>query len=582
MIQELLKLAKQTEIKEYTQSQSLLNGTYFMFNKDGNYIEHYRKQIKDKEIWEEKFNTAAFFSSNINANKALVYNPGFCRKIQSCTMFSFITWQSFFINKENLKIAIDAYFREIEILIKDNDRLFPLLDNMRKSLEKAIFYVSENIYEYFSEIDKDGNKNNGDMDQNKILIFIKVDDDLYEEAFKCYAKDKLFLDSKYNIEIDGEVYGVPSDECTYNNKKPFIKHVSQSNIINYQTSFENVYYIHLLYKWLLNKALANKTTTLKILKDKLELGINPSEYYLVDGKITRSMKGTEFEINSFQFIKEQENILDISNENFLELKLNSIQLPRITTWDELKEFIDKILFDGNLYKKEIKANEKISLNLINIFNKYRDSYINSIKYKDISILRKVLNNSFSEILLEQCKIAIKNEKPTGYYISLIKKILTMKYNILSSEKINYHGGKEMKTKIIDTKNLVFKKIDGEVSPECESIDEYCFAAGQLAKYLINQSVAKEIKFKEISPLLNSVKCTEFKYSLDLMEKKYDHALRVYFPKLNNLLYLLHSVEFESRDMINKDAFLCGFVSENRLYAKKENSENKEEVNNEEK
>ncbi|WP_286077979.1 hypothetical protein, partial [Thomasclavelia cocleata] len=140
----------------------------------------------------------------------------------------------------------------------------------------------------------------------------------------------------------------------------------------------------------------------------------------------------------------------------------------------------------------------------------------------------------------------------------------------------------MKTKIIDTKNLVFKKIDGEVSPECESIDEYCFAAGQLAKYLINQSVAKEIKFKEISPLLNSVKCTEFKYSLDLMEKKYDHALRVYFPKLNNLLYLLHSVEFESRDMINKDAFLCGFVSENRLYAKKENSENKEEANNEEK
>ena len=221
MIQELLKLAKQTEIKEYTQSQSLLNGTYFMFNKDGNYIEHYRKQIKDKEIWEEKFNTAAFFSSNINANKALVYNPGFCRKIQSCTMFSFITWQSFFINKENLKIAIDAYFREIEILIKDNDRLFPLLDNMRKSLEKAIFYVSENIYEYFSEIDKDGNKNNGDMDQNKILIFIKVDDDLYEEAFKCYAKDKLFLDSKYNIEIDGEVYGVPSDECTYNNNNKF-------------------------------------------------------------------------------------------------------------------------------------------------------------------------------------------------------------------------------------------------------------------------------------------------------------------------------------------------------------------------
>ena len=597
MIQELLKLAKKTNIKEFTDSQSLLNGTYFMFDKEGNYIEHYRKQLKDKEkgIWEDKFNTAAFFSSSINANKALVYDPGFCRKIQSCSMFSFVTWQSFFENKENLEIAVNAYFREIEILIKDNKLLFPLLEDTKKALKKAVFYVAKNIYEYFLEVDKAGNKNNGNMDQNKILILIKVDDNLYEEAFKCYAKNKLFLDAKYNIDIDGITLGIPSNACTCNSKKPFTMHVSQPNKVNYQTDFENVYYIYLLYKWILNKAVDNNLTTLKILKDKLELGINPSEYYLVEGEIKRTMMGTEFEINNFQFIKDSDDILNIQNENFLELNLGNIQLSKIITWEDFKTFIDRDLFSYHLENKNIKVNDEISSNLINIFNKYRNFYLEAIKYQDISIVKKVLNDSISEILLEQCKIAIKNSNKTGLYIAIIKKLLLMKYNILSSEKINYQGGNEMKLKIVDTKDTVFKKIDGELNPECETIDEYCFAAGQLARYLINQSVAQEITFKEIAPLLNSVKCAEFKYSLDLMEKKYDHALRVHFPRLNNLLYLLHSIEFENRDTVNKDIFLCGFVSENRLYKtnpKKEterassstttlSTEIKEEDNNEE-
>ena len=93
--------------------------------------------------------------------------------------------------------------------------------------------------------------------------------------------------------------------------------------------------------------------------------------------------------------------------------------------------------------------------------------------------------------------------------------------------------------------------------------------------MINQNAGKNVTFKEFSPLLNCKDCLSLSKALDTLMKQYDHALRLRFNALNNLILLTHGNEFNSNDKINSDMLLCGFVAENRLYKK-----NKEDLDNE--
>lgn len=133
----------------------------------------------------------------------------------------------------------------------------------------------------------------------------------------------------------------------------------------------------------------------------------------------------------------------------------------------------------------------------------------------------------------------------------------------------------MKNKMIDIQSVVYDKIDGNNVCVCSSVDEYCFAVGQLARYLIDRNAGKNVTFKEFSPLLNCKDCISLSKALDVLMKKYDHALRLRFNALNNLILLTHGNEFDFKDKINSDMLLCGFVAENRLYKK-----NKEDLDNE--
>ena len=584
MIQELLNLAKKTPIDTYINACTLPYGTYLMFDNNGNLLQEQVKQNSEKAVWEQEFKIPVFFSGRINTNKSLIFK---LKKIQSSNIFSFISWQDQFIDKKSLDIMTDTYLKETKKLMSDNEILLPIIEKSKQALKKAIDYVHNHVYDFFVNEDKDGNKNNGSMDKNKILIFIKTSDENYMESFDCYAKNYLFLSKDLNLEINNEIIGVPSNSCAYNSKKPFLLHYTQPNPVNYQSNFEDIYYIYLLHKWLLGKYMELKTTTLKIDPEKLVLADNLNEYYLVEGFIKSDKQSTEYIVTNFQFISETSDILDIESENFLEIDLKNSQLPDIITWKDLAIFINKDLFSFKLYDKDVSINDDISSNLINIFNKYRDRYIEAIKYKDISIIQNIIGISISEVLLEQCKIALKavnDDKSHGLYISIIKKLLLMKYNILCSQKITNQGGSQMKTALIEVQNSVFEKIDGLQEPICQSTDEYCFAAGQLARYLINQSAASNVTFKEVSPLLNSQKCSMLKNNLNNLERKYAYALRIHFSRLNNLFKLVHSTEFEDKDMVNRDMFLAGFVTENRLYVKNDENnriDKEEETNNEE-
>ena len=572
MIQELLELTKNTSLKTFTDSFLLNNGMYFLFDKNGNLIEEHLKNNKEVDVWESKFKEKLFFSTSITSNKAFL--PSY-RKIQSVNMFSFITWQSYFL-EETFEDSINAYVEKNLKLVEEDSKNLILYNEIKLSLIKAINFVKENIFEYFKIIDKAGNVSNGDMDTNKILIFIDFPAEYFEESFKLYAKKNLFLGDDYNININDEVIGSPSNFHTYNRKKPFLMHYTQANIINYQDSFENVYNIYLLHKWLLSKALVSLPIKINCNETSLKIGDGNSSYYLVSGEVKRSTSGTEFVPSGFELINPSRNPLIISNENFMEFNLSKKEINAISTWEGFEDYLNKKIFLGYLYRiNDLKSGDKVNANLINVLKSYNNNCINAIKYQDIDLLKKIIPELISKVLIQKGNIAIKDNSSEILYVCDIMELLLFKYNFLSSKNINYTGGRKMKNKMIDIQSIVYDKIDGNDICICSSVDEYCFAVGQLARYLINQNAGKNVTFKEFSPLLNCKDCVSLSRALDALMKKYDHALRLRFNALNNLILLTHGNEFDFKDKINSDMLLCGFVADNRLYKK-----NKEDLDNE--
>ena len=576
MIKDLLTLTKNTPIQDFVDSYILDNGMYFLINKNGDILSQNLKSNlnKGEAVWEKDFKEKAFFGYRLSSNKAII------RTIQSCNLFCFIAWQSMFVDKDYFMNCLDSYFEKLQKSINGDHELTNVFEETKNAITKAALYVHEHIYDYFKTKEDKKIEDVEKMKGNRICIFVDVPSKLYEKSFKIYAKERLFLDSNYNLLIDGELIGVPSDGNDYNRKKIFIKHLTQPNIISYQDNFENVYLIYLLYKWLLSKAKVTKFIKIDAKSETLEITDNSKDYYLIEGDISTNMMGTQFIVTGFQFISTHEDIINIPNDNFLDFHLGKLELKTISSWNDFENFINKKIYRGYLYDiSNLKVKNDISSNLVNILIKYNNLWLNTFKYKDVKILNKFISQFFTDLMVEKCNIAIKDNSNENLYISNIRELLLMKYNILGAKRIKYEGGLLMKNKVLEIQSSVFDKIESKEDEVCESIDEYCFAVGQLARYLIEKNKGKNVMFKELSPLLNCKKCSVLEKELNILIKKYDYDMNIKYNRLNKLISLTHGIEFDPTDKVNYDMLLCGFVANNKLFEKKEN---KEDNNNEEK
>ena len=593
MIQELLPLVKNTSISRLLEAQVIPNGVYLLFDKNGNLIEeNFKESMQDNDLWESKYKAKNFNSKIISTNKAVV------KKISSCSPFAFITWQDVFVKKNDFEKdgktqkGLETLFNEFYSKLKEINSEMEDFDIIKNAMNKAVLYVSEHIYDYFQKKDKKtGEITNGDMEKNRIIIFIDGSDEEYENCSKNYLKDKLFLDSKYNINFEDVTYGVPSNNNSYDTSKPFLKHVTQPNKISYQCNFEDCYAIYLLYAWLMgiqkqenDSKKNNGFIKLKIDSDILEIENDPNaiSYYLIDGSIISRPLGTEFVINNFQVINKNsnsqvsngtENIFFINSENILELE--KLEISQINNWKTFADYINSDLFSYKLYSDDIKASDSISAKMVALYYMYAKIFRAAIAYEDISIISNCWDKYMTELILCMSKIAIKNADKPNYYNSIIAKLITMKYNFMASKYVNYPGGKKMKNNVIDTIDSVKEKVNGSDTPISETVEEYSYAAGQLAKYLVKQSAAKDITFKEAAQVLDSKNVEGVTKAIRRLLKKYDHALSINYLKLNNMISMVTNVTF-SETKVNKDMLLAGFVGNNILFEKKQSDENKEE------
>ena len=177
------------------------------------------------------------------------------------------SYLSFFVKKESLingkltREVIDGYF---EVLAD------PMGTKYQKSKEAS------RIYEQFArekgEVDQEKlefhrswilehifSLENVDMSRKDYLkIFFRADREEYRREGNRYFLPNVYNNNSYNIEIDGETYGLPDNNLGMNAKKPFLSIKTRKNPASYLLNGEEVILQKQFFDYLLNMASARK------------------------------------------------------------------------------------------------------------------------------------------------------------------------------------------------------------------------------------------------------------------------------------------------------------------------------------
>ena len=112
-----------------------------------------------------------------------------------------------------------------------------------------------------------------------------------------------------------------------------------------------------------------------------------------------------------------------------------------------------------------------------------------------------------------------------------------------------------------------KKVFGEDEGWIENNEEYYYAVGQMAAYLISLSKSKNRNQSLINPFLNARKNEVIKLKLRQLYKKYNYTIPVGIKRIGRMMSLIE--EYIPSGDVDQDMIIFGFLNENIIYMKEE-------------
>ena len=95
--------------------------------------------------------------------------------------------------------------------------------------------------------------------KNYLKIFFEDDKELYVREEQRYLMTKIYNKNDYNIEIDGQILGLPNDNLALNSKKPYMEHKTRKKTVPYLLSPQSAAVQRMFFDYLMNEA--NKGNT---------------------------------------------------------------------------------------------------------------------------------------------------------------------------------------------------------------------------------------------------------------------------------------------------------------------------------
>lgn len=555
-------------------SYTLSEGSYVLVKKDGS-IEVLEVSKKDTDKTDRLYK---YFAQRDYLSKLIDMN----KPIDGKKIIHSNNYLSFFVKKENLqpdgrgsvKLTEEIIDKYYDILI--NPRL-KYKDKQKKSMyEKCEVkygkidesklntnkqWIKSNI---FSLLERDDIK----KDKNYLKVFFEEDVVRYSNENNKYIIPNIYNSTDFNILINDKIYGLPNDNMGLNSKKPYLEQRSRKNTIPYLINEDEVLLQKKLFDFLMNNVSIGKR--LVYVSDKIDCFENGDR---LKGKFTgyfmRLQKGKEVEIHDFDTVVNM-------NSKIKEFKVfkpididysKAKQALEYNTTTDIKDVemnISNVFFNKFLHTnyftdaKDIKLNEG---NLKEILIKNRESLFTWF-YKGNINGAKV---NFSRYSLEIIKNSILNS--ASRFSTKAAEQYNLRYSLLNY----FNGGSNMGDILKNTKESLREKINSKETQSLQNDDEYYFAVGQIANYLISLNKSGNKNHSLLNPILNTKNEAKLKEEIMKLFKKYNYAIKKDSKRFNNLYSMILAYNPETK--INEDLLLAGYLNSSLIYEKMEEKGN---------
>ncbi|MCC0702115.1 CRISPR-associated protein Cse4 [Clostridioides sp. ES-S-0049-02] len=554
-----------------TDNYVLSEGSYVLV-KDFSIIEKLEVSKGNRDNTEElysKFSKLDYLSKLVDMNKP----------IDDKKIIHSNNYLSFFIKKENLrpdknnsiKLTEDIINNYYDVLLnpglKYDKKKKEIFDSMEKkygrtdenNLNKVKVWIKNNIFTLVEDVKKD---------KNYLKIFFDEEIDIYNIESQKYVIPNIYNKNDFNVTIDGKTYGLPNNNMQLNAKKPFLElKTRKKNSTPYLIDEDEVLLQKAFFDYLMNKASSGE----ELVYISSEKGIHrkadiPNEF---SGYILRIKKGKELEIHDFDTVVNLNTKIKKINVKFVipieydKYGLNpSLEVGYINNLKKLEKTIDTIYFNTfmcNSYFREVKEINLNDLILRDILVRNRDGlYTWFYKGRD-----NIVRQTFSNYSMEIIKNSIKNNN----YVKAKEQ-----YNLRIAIINYFYGGYKMADKIKYISESLFEKINSKQTQCIQSDEEYYFAIGQLASYLISKNKSSKNKNHSlINPILNARNKEKLMLEIRKLFKKYNYAIDYGSKRFDNLYAMIVGYEVEDKK-INGDLLIGGYLYSNLIYTKREEKE----------
>ena len=549
------------------------NGTYVLISLDnceGKIIDsfniNYNKKTNELEgRYNPHFNEICNFDYN---SKLIDMNKSIDRK----KIIHSNNYLSFFIKKENLsngkltEEVIDSYYdilsnpylkynkskakeiyKSVESQLEEIDQ--DLLEKMKNWIKENIFKLDER------NVDISG--------KGYLKIFIYLPIEKYECEGKRYLIPNVYNSNDFNEKLEDKLYGLPNNNMNLNSKKPYLENKSRKTKVPYLVDENEILIQKIFFDYLMNLATSGKVNL--YIDDEIDArktgNVRERDF---QGIYMRIRKGKEVEILDYEEITDYKNTLKyrIYFNDVLELKDElkvDVGYGTCITKEDLQKLLDEVLFS-----KYLKNNYFVDAKDISV----KDSVIK----ESLIISREALFNwifkgqeyGLSNILDKVSLALIKNSLSNGNGIKA-----SHQFNLRCALEGYFNGGKNMGDIIKDLKGNLKEKLDKEETDAFTSDEEYYFAIGQLASYLLSKSKSKNRPHSLVNPFINTKNNDVIKKRLKNIYQKYNY--NIYGKKVKNIYAMI--VSYVPEGKVNQDMILAGYLHNNLIYEsnKEENS-----------
>lgn len=551
------------------------DGTYIIVGKDGSISDPIDIKLDKKTNEMDRSNRYFTDICHYDYNSQLI---SMNKPVDGKKIIHSNNYLSFWVKKESIvsgKLTdeiIDGYYDVLADPLekkykksKEASKIYQLFEETegavpKEEIEKNKLWIKEHIYHL------------DDVDMNRkdyLKIFFEADREIYEREGKRYFLPNIYNNNDYNVEIENKVYGLPDNNVGMNAKKPLLSIKTRKYAAPYLLDGYQVMRQKLFFDYLMNLASARKyhvyvDTELQ----RIEACSNGQAPESVEsGYYFRIKKGkNEAEIQT------QDNIVDyrqILKPPFYFQKIVGADYKKYSAYFarygeygkrvDVGQLINEVFFSNYL-----AGNFFLDANEININDGILKENVITARDAVFDWVYKGIDRSFSQIIDTVSLNLIKGALLNGY-----RERALWQFDLRYSFKVYFSGEGEanMAETISKIRQSVEYKVLAKETIPLDNDDEYFYAVGQLAAFLVSLNKSKDKKQSLINPFMNVKSDKIIKDKVIQLYKKYNYALSDSSKRVKNLLAMV--VGYEPDGKVDQEKIILGYACDNIVYMKEE-------------